>query len=178
MGIDLHSELTFRNSFKFPIQNALARREVLFGAVLVLVPLVGWLLNMGHRIEMVHRMHHEQPAWPSWNNYGRLLRSGIITFLGMVYYYLPGAVLGIISFHTRQPWLGVLASVLLLLATVAIPGYMTHYCRNYDAREYSIPSDPSTEFFRVVDSTGRLGPSQFARLLCRSLDYWLLESDF
>lgn len=68
MKIDLHSHLTFKNSFKFPIQNELARRELLFGAVLVLVALLGWFLNMGHRIEMVHRMHHGQPAWPSWNS--------------------------------------------------------------------------------------------------------------
>ena len=93
MQIDLHSKLSFKNSFRFPIQNALARKEVLLGAALVLLPLVGWVLNMGHRIEMVHKMHHGQPAWPSWNSYGRLLKSGIMTFLGMIYYYLPGAVL-------------------------------------------------------------------------------------
>ena len=147
MEIDLSSDLTFRNSFKFPIQNSLARREILFGAALVLVPVLGWLLNMGHRIEMVHKMHQSQPAWPSWNHYGRLLKSGMITFLGMTYYYLPGAILGTISFHLRLPWLAVLATGLLLLATVAIPGYMTHYCRNYDAREIF---DPFRAFKRVL----------------------------
>ena len=152
MEIDLHSDLNFRNSFKFPIQNALARREILLGAVLVLIPLIGWLLNMGHRVEMVHRMHHGRPAWPGWNNYGRLLRSGIVTFLGMVYYYLPAAVLGTIGFRMRQPWLEAVAGVLLLLATVAIPGYMTHYCRNYDAREVF---DPFRAFSRVLQG-GRL----------------------
>jgi hypothetical protein len=147
MEIDLDSELTFRNSFQFPIQNALARREVLLGAALVLVPVVGWLLNMGHRIEMVHKMHHREPAWPSWNNYGRLLKSGIITLLGMIYYYLPGAILAYVGFHAHMPWLGVLAVGLLLLATITIPGYMTHYCRNYDAREIF---DPLRAFGRVL----------------------------
>ena len=152
MEIDLNSELTFRNSFLFPVQNVLARKEVLLGAALVLVPVLGWVLNMGHRIEMVHKMHRGQPAWPSWNNYGRLLKSGTIAFLGMIYYYLPGAILAVISFHGRLPWLRALAVGLLFLATLAIPGYMTHYCRKYDAREIF---DPARAFGRVLKG-GRL----------------------
>ena len=145
--IDLDSELTFRNSFAFPLQNALARKELLFGAVLVLVPVVGWLLNMGHRIEMVHRMHREQSAWPSWNNYGRLFKNGTIALSGMIYYYLPGAVLAATSLHRHLPWLGVLAAGFFLLATIAIPGYMTHYCRNYDPHEIF---NPVRAFGRVL----------------------------
>jgi hypothetical protein len=146
MQIDLHSKLSFKNSFRFPIQNALARKEVLLGAALVLLPLVGWVLNMGHRIEMVHKMHHGQPAWPSWNSYGRLLKSGIMTFLGMIYYYLPGAVLLAISYWHRT-WLIFPAVGLLFLATIGIPGYMTHYCRDLDAREIF---DPVRAFSRVM----------------------------
>jgi hypothetical protein len=150
--IGLDSELTFSNSFRFPVQNALARREVLIGAALVLVPLAGWLLNMGHRIEMVHKMHQGQPAWPSWENYGRLLKSGIVTFLGMIYYYLPGAILAIVGFRVRMAWLAAPALGLLLLATLAIPGYMTHYCRDYDMREIF---NPLRAFGRVLQG-GRL----------------------
>jgi hypothetical protein len=147
MEIDLNSELTFRNSFLFPIQNVFARKEVLWGAMLVLVPVLGWVLNMGHRIEMVHKMHHGQPAWPCWNNYRRLLKSGTIAFLGMIYYYLPGAILATLSFHWRLAWLEALATGLLLLATVAIPGFMTHYCRDYDTREIF---DPIRAFGRII----------------------------
>lgn len=145
--IDLHSELTFRNSFRFPIQNPIARREVLIGAALVLIPVIGWLLNMGHRIEMVHKMHHDQCAWPSWNGYKRLLKSGTITFLGMIYYYIPGAVLSTIAIHLHRAWLLMPAILLLAIATIAIPGYMTHYCRSYDAREIF---DPVRAFGRVL----------------------------
>ena len=55
--VDLHRPLTLSRSFRFPLQNAPARQEVLWGsALLLLLPGLGWLLNMGHRIEMVHRM--------------------------------------------------------------------------------------------------------------------------
>ena len=145
--IDLHSELTFGNSFLFPIQNRLARKEILLGAALVLLPLFGWLLNMGHRVEMVHKMHHGQPPWPSWNNYRRLLKNGTIALVGMTYYYLPGAILAAVSLHGCVPWLRAPAAGLLLLATIAIPGFMTHYCRNYDVREIF---DPVRAFRRVL----------------------------
>lgn len=133
MKVDLGTPLSLPTSFRFPLQSEEARREVLWGAVLLLaLPGVGWLLNMGHRIEMVHRMHQGLPPWPAWTSYGRLLRNGTVTFLGMLYYYSPGFLAW---------WLGhrSLGLFLLAAATVAIPGYMTHYCRAFDAREIYDP---------------------------------------
>src|SRR5215469_9260711 len=152
MEIDLRSPLSFSNSFRFPVQNPIARKELLIGAAWVLVPFLGWLLNMGHRIEIVHKMHHGQPPWPSWNNYRRLTKSGVVAFLGMVYYYLPGVMITWASFHWHLRWLALLAFGLLLLATVAIPGFMTHYCRDYDTREIF---DPSRALSRALEG-GRL----------------------
>lgn len=139
MDIDLHSDLSFRNSFRYPVQNKLARKELAWGAILVLVPLIGWLLNMGHRIEMVHNMHHGHDAWPAWQNYPRLLKSGTVTFLGMAYYYVPGILAGWLAASTHQFALCVLAALLLVAATIAIPGYMTHYCHDFDAGEIFNP---------------------------------------
>ena len=62
--ITLATPLSLPTSFRFPLQCQRARREVLLGAaLLILLPGVGWIWNMGHRIEMVHRMQHGQPAW-------------------------------------------------------------------------------------------------------------------
>lgn len=132
--IDLTTPLTLQSSFLFPLQHEKARKEVLWGAaLLLLLPGVGWLLNMGHRIEMVHRMHHGLSPWPSWDDYGRLLRNGAITFLGMLVYYTPGAVL----LYVGERGIGI---AILIAATLAIPGYMTHYCRNFDTREIFNPA--------------------------------------
>ena len=68
MRIDLHTPLDLRSSFAFPLQSRESRREVVIGAALLLIPFVGWLLNMGHRVMFVHRMLHGQPAWPSWRS--------------------------------------------------------------------------------------------------------------
>jgi hypothetical protein len=137
--IDLRTPLSLRTSFAFPLQTAEARREVLIGAAWLLVPLVGWLLNMGHRVVMVHRMMGGVPAWPSWRRPGQLLRHGLVTFGGMAYYYLPGAALGWMGWRTDSALLAACGAVLLALATLAIPGYMTHYCRAFDVREIYDP---------------------------------------
>lgn len=132
-SVDLNTPLSIDSSFRFPLQNQRARREVLWGAVLlVLLPGVGWLLNMGHRIQMVHRMQNGLDPWPSWQNYSGLLRDGSVTFLGMLYYYTPGFLL----WYLKGFWWGF---PLLVAATLAIPGYMTNYCKRFDYREIFNP---------------------------------------
>ena len=138
--IDLRTPLSFRTSFAFPLQTRESRREVLIGAALLLVPFVGWVLNMGHRVMMVHRMLQDEPAWPSWRGWPQLLKHGIITFGGMLYYYAPGLVLAAAAWRTGMVALVPIAAVLLALATVAIPGYMTHYCRAFDPAEIYNPA--------------------------------------
>ena len=64
--IDLSTPLSIRSAFMFPLQSSLARKEILWGALLLCIPVVGWLLNMGHRIAMTRRMQQGLPAWPAW----------------------------------------------------------------------------------------------------------------
>lgn len=149
--IGLRTPLSLRTSFAFPLQTAEARREVLVGAALLLIPFAGWLLNMGHRVVMVHRMMHGQPAWPAWRAPGQLMRHGLVTFGGMVYYYLPGAALGYAGWRMGSVWMTAAGAVLLLLATLAIPGYMTHYCRAFDAAEIY---DPVRALSRALEGGG------------------------
>jgi hypothetical protein len=139
IDIDLQTPLRLRTCLRFPIQNAAARRELLIGAAWLLVPGVGWLLNMGHRIAITHRMMQGEPAWPAWRDHRALLRHGALTFLGMVYYHAPGALLGWLAWRGESAVLGSVASLLLVGATVAVPGFMSHYCRELDAREIFDP---------------------------------------
>ena len=137
--IDLSTRLSFSTSFRFPLQSRAARREVLIGALWLLVPGFGWVLNMGHRIVLVHNMMHGKPAWPAWLGIGELFRHGIVTLGGMLYYYAPSVALGAAAYALGSIWLGALATALFALATLAIPGFMSHYCRSFDAREIFDP---------------------------------------
>jgi hypothetical protein len=138
--IGLSTPLRLGTAFRFPLQHQLARRELLWGAFLLLVlPGIGWLLNMGHRIQMVHNMQHERACWPAWVGYRHLLKLGTVTFLGMVEYYLPATFIGLLAWRLGIGWLWPIAAALGIAATVAVPGYMSHYCVEFDASEVFNP---------------------------------------
>lgn len=141
--IDLTTPLTLRTSFLFPLQSKEGRREILWGALLlVALPGVGWLLNMGHRIAYVRRMQRGLAPFPAFSDpnrtwqavYRELLRDGLVTFFGMVFYHAPAAVLlGLGALLGQRP-LTVVGAVLWVSATALVPGYMTHYCKERDLR--------------------------------------------
>lgn len=137
--IDLTTPLSIRAAFLFPLQSSQSRAEVFQGALWLLVPGVGWLLNMGHRIAMTNQMQHGLPAWPAWKDYRTLLRHGIITFLGMVEYHAPAVICAFVAWYYSLMWLLIIAAVLWVLATVAVPGYMSHYCYTLDPQEVFNP---------------------------------------
>jgi hypothetical protein len=137
--INLSTPLRIGTAFRFPIQSQLARQEVAIGALWLLLPIVGWILNMGHRIAMTHRMQHGLSAWPAWTNYPQLMKHGTITFIGMVEYHLPALICEAFAWHYDSPFLHVLAAFLWLVATLAVPGYMSHYCFTLDPREVFNP---------------------------------------
>jgi hypothetical protein len=150
--IDLRSDLNLRNSFRFPVQNEAARREVLTGALWLLVPGVGWLMNMGHRIRMVHNMHHGRSPWGAWKDPADLLKHGAVTFAGMAWYGWPGVTLITLGGWFAIPALAAGGGLLLGAAVLAIPGYMSHYCRELEPREIF---DPFRALRRVREG-GRL----------------------
>jgi hypothetical protein len=140
LDIDLATPLSLASSFGFPLQTRAARRDLLWGAaLLLLLPGVGWLLNMGHRIVVVHRMQHGEPPWPAWNDYTGLFKHGLITLGGMLAYYSPGAALAVAAWKIQSLGLGAVALILLGAATIAIPGFMSHYCRQFDPAEIFNP---------------------------------------
>jgi len=150
--IDLSTPLSMESSFRFPLQSADSRREILWGAaLLVLLPGIGWFLNMGHRIVVVHRMQHGQLPWPAWHDYGRLFRHGVIVAGGMLYYYVPGFTFAYAAWHFDSALLAFVAAPLLLAATIAIPGYMSHYCQEFDPAEIY---DPLRALRRCIEGGG------------------------
>ena len=149
--IDLGTPLRLRSAFAFPLQTREGRTELFIGAALLLLPVVGWLLNMGHRVQMVHNMQTGGPPWPAWRQYRRLLKYGTVTFLGMVQYLAPAILLGALAWKSGSTVLGIVAVWLCALAVVAVPGFMSHYCLRFDAKEVFNP----IKAFRRVAQGGR-----------------------
>ena len=137
--ITLQTPLSLRSSFAFPLQHDLAKREVLIGAAWLLVPVFGWMMNMGHRIQMVHNMHAGRPAWPAWQDPRALLWQGTVTFAGMALYGSPGVSLMVGGLWLESTPALVVGFLLWVGAVIAIPGYMTHYCKALDPAEIFNP---------------------------------------
>ena len=138
-SVNLQTPLSFATAFRFPLQTSQSRKEVIIGGLLLLLPIIGWILNMGHRIMMVHQMQHGKSAWPAWKDYPVLFRHGLITFLGMVEYHLPAVVVEYFAWRNELLILHIIAGILWVVATVAVPGYMSHYCQNFDPQEIFNP---------------------------------------
>ncbi|MEX2671334.1 MAG: DUF4013 domain-containing protein [Phycisphaeraceae bacterium] len=138
-NIDFTCPTTFRAAFAFPLQSSASRKDLLIGALWLLVPGLGWLLNMGHRIAITHNLLHGEPAWPAWHNYPSLFKHGVLTFLGMILYHSPAIVFGYFAWQNPSPRLIVPALALWALAAIAVPGYMTHYSYTLDPSEIFNP---------------------------------------
>ncbi len=139
LHIDLRAPLTWSHAWRFPLQTPESRRDLIIGGCWLLVPVIGWLMNMGHRVRYVHRLQRGEAPWPAWERPGELLRHGLVTFAGMVWYGWPGAGL-IAAGAALHAWpIGLMGALLLTLAIIAIPGYMSHYCREFDRREVFNP---------------------------------------
>lgn len=130
--ITFEDPLTFRNAFLFPLQSPESRREILIGAAWLLLPFVGWLMNIGHRILITHALLHNEEGWPSWTDYGRLLYHGFVTFAGMVLYHMPALLLRLIAWFRGSMGTAILAALFWMVAVTAIPGCMTHYSYTLD----------------------------------------------
>jgi len=137
--ITLQSPHTLKNSFLFPVQSKTGRKEILIGGLLSIIPLIGWILNMGHRIQFVHQMIHGKEAFPAWKNYPHLLLNGLFTFLGMLYYNIPTFIFLFLYFHSHAIIFLAFSVLFFLIAIIAIPGYMTYFCINFNPKEIFNP---------------------------------------
>lgn len=146
--IDLHTDLSLQNSFMFPLQNKDAFKDVIIGGLLLFIPFIGWILNMGHRIMIVHLLQNNKYPWSSWYNFPNLFKHGFITFLGMIYYYIPFFTFYYFYLRLNHLALLILSLIFFLLATIAIPGYMTHYCKDFEIKQIF---NPVLAFERIIE---------------------------
>jgi hypothetical protein len=132
-------KLSFQNAFSFPLQSKQSRRDIMIGGLILLIPIWGWIANLGHRVVYTHKMIHGNLPFPSWNNYGTITRHGFITLIGMIYYHLPATLVEVIARYMDIKGLHYVAIVLWLVGTVLVPGYMTSYCRDYNYKSIFNP---------------------------------------
>lgn len=73
-------------------------KKLLIGMLISLIPLIGWFVIAGWRLEIIKRVAKNDPEpLPSFDNFGDLLTNGAKSFLVTLVYQSPMIILGIIA---------------------------------------------------------------------------------
>jgi hypothetical protein len=136
----LPERLTVRDAFLFPLATAEARRDLLIGGLLLGLLLIGWILNLGNRLNVVSRLSaDERPYFRGFRPWGYTFRRGCISFATIASYLAPAVVLAALCLWLpRAEWsarsaCAALAVAAFCLAVFTLPGCMTVYAVEGDA---------------------------------------------
>lgn len=150
------THLEWRDAFLFPIATADGRRDVLIGGTLILFlwP-IGWILNLGNRLNVVARLHAGQaPYFTGFRPWKFTLMRGCISAAAISAYLSPAAVFLALSYYAYAigasrltvATLGAAGAAAFVLAVFTLPGCMTVYAVEGDA---AVLRDPVRAFRRA-----------------------------
>lgn len=142
MKTHLPKVLTLRDSFLFPLDSAEGRKDVLIGGlVLMLLLPIGWILNLGARLDIVQRLYSgEKPYFTGMQPWSRTLKRGCISALAIFCYLLPANLCFALASGLFSQWgWGLLSAIVLVfgiglfvLAVFTLPGCMTVFACEED----------------------------------------------
>ncbi len=161
--------ISFAECFRFPVSSPEGRRDILIGGTLLFTLLVGWIFNLGHRLEIFYRLHQDQrPCFAGFAPWGRTFRRGCQAFAAICLYLSPAGLCGILALLAwRSGWgtlaagFGSLAALFFLLGIFSLPGGMTY---NAALRDMSYLYRPDKAFRRALD-----GGTAYLKAWCISL---------
>jgi hypothetical protein len=146
---------TFGECFAFPLSSREARRDLFAGGTFLFAPFVGWILNLGHRLEVIGRLCRDDP--PYFRGFDRpplrVFSRGLQAFFAIALYLSPSTAAAAASFAASQSGggaalpLAILAGALFAAAVYVLPGGMT-YNAAYDDMSYLYRPDKA--FRRAV----------------------------
>jgi len=125
-----HRSPSFAECFRFPVATASARRDLFVGGTLLLLTLPGWILNMGHRLQVVSLVWAgDRPYFRGFRPWRVTFRRGLVAFTAIIIYLAPSLGLAAVAWLTWPgPSARVAAGIAVLLFGVgifALPGGMT-----------------------------------------------------
>jgi len=110
---------------------------------------IGWVLNMGHRLNVVYRLYHnETQVFHGFKPWGETFIRGLRATSAILCYLTPAIIMALWAWQSTAIALWVIASVLFLLAIYVLPGGMT-YNAVYDDIQYLYR--PDLAFRRAIE---------------------------
>jgi len=165
--VDFASPLTFRNAFWFPVQDRAARIDVLIGALLFFIPIIGFALNMGFRLHIVHNLLMHQSKLPSWSDWRTMLRHGLLTTVVILGFHTPAWCCLVLAYGLDSIVMYAIGLGLWAVGLYILPGYMTVFAVAFDSR---VLLQPQLALRRV-----RRGGVTYLRAWCIALSAAMLS---
>src|ERR1041384_7351044 len=149
--------ITFSECFRFPISTPQGRYDIFVGGSLLFTLLIGWILNLGHRLDVVYRLQQRQePVFCGFAPWGRTFVRGLRAWGAIAYYLSPAALFGLLTWwQWKQPArtsLLIAAVFFFVLAIYVLPGGMTH---NAAYNDMSYLYRPDKAMRRAIDGGSR-----------------------
>jgi hypothetical protein len=143
----LPGRLTVRDAFLFPVATKEARRDLLIGGLLLGLLLIGWILNLGNRLNVVSRLSaDDRPYFRGFRPWGHTFRRGCISFATISSYLSPAVALAVVTVWLTRPdspargVCAALAVAAFCLGVFTLPGCMTVYAVEGDASALRHPA--------------------------------------
>ena len=145
----LPARLDWKAAFLFPVGTPEGRRDVLIGGTLILLlwP-VGWVLNLGNRLNVVARLHAGLPPYfTGFRPLPSTFRRGCTSAATIVIYLSPAAAFGGLAGYGSLAGgatsvivaCSAASAVAFVLAVFTLPGCMTVYAVEGDAAVLRAP---------------------------------------
>ena len=88
--------MDYGKAFTYPQQDAEWLKKWGIAALLMLVPVIGWVMVAGYALEITRRVITENPqTLPAWDDFGEIAKKGVYAVIIGIVYNLPVFVLGI-----------------------------------------------------------------------------------
>lgn len=86
--------MDFGLAFSYVFQETDWVKKVLIAAVLLIIPIIGWLIVAGWAIEITRRViRNEAPFLPEWSDFGKFIVDGLLIMVIGIIYSLPSMIL-------------------------------------------------------------------------------------
>lgn len=136
---NLPKNLDWKTAFKFPIATPEARWDLFVGGSSLFLGPIGWVLNLGHRLEVVRRLSQSQQPFNSFFPLAKIFGRGFIAVSAITGYLSPAGGFAIASHFAPAPFavkfaFGLASFFSFSLGVFTLPGAMTVYGVSNDAR--------------------------------------------
>ena len=157
----LPTQLSLRAAFEFPVATLEGRHDILIGglAVILLLP-IGWILNLGARLDVVQRLFNDDPPYfRGFKPWRWTFRRGCVSAATIFCYLSPTMLFAALAWYTHRvgssPWildaLIAIAAAAFVLGVFTLPGCMTVYACEKDA---DVLRHPARAFARARQAGG------------------------